>query len=182
MGPFEYLWLTLFIIFICIAFVRKYPKELGTTTLIFVALFLITYVGMPKLPKLLNDLSSQFLETPLSQRDMQHLLATIFSLTFVGIVFSSYAGQTFSFKGKPVGGARGFIYNLLVGVMNGYLIAGTLWFFQDYYQYPITDFHLLYLPLTSAGEQIANFLPPYVVPPAYWAILVAIMLLFRVRK
>lgn len=182
MGPFEFLWITVFIIFVFIAFVRGYNKELGATTLIFVALFLLTYLGIPKLPHLVNSLTQQAFHTKLTQREMEHLLANSFSLFFIAIVFASYAGDTFAFKGKPAKGLRGSFYNLLVGAMNGYLIAGTLWYFQDYYHYPITDFGILSLPLTNLGEQMANLLPPYVIPPIFWATLVAIMLIFKVRK
>ena len=66
--------------------------------------------------------------------------------------------------------------------MNGYLIAGAPWYFQDYYHYPITDFGILKLQLTHLGEQLANLLPPYVIPPIFWPVLVAVMLIFKVRK
>ena len=182
MGPFEYLWLTVFIIFVLIAFVRKYPKELGTTTMIFVILFLITFLAVPRLPGLINSIYQRLFDAPMPQRQMEHLLASTFTLIFVAVIFASYAGQTFSFPSKPATGFKGFIYNLLVGMLNGYLITGTLWYFQDKYNYPITDFGFLKLPLTETGEFLANYLPPYVVPPAFWAVLVGIMLLFRVRK
>ena len=182
MGPFEYLWLTVFLIFVLIAFVRGYNRELGTTTLIFVTLFLITYFGVPKLPGLISDLYQKIFHTPLPPRTLEHIMATGLSLFFIAIIFASYAGDTFAFKGKPVKGFRGFLYNLLVGAMNGYLISGTLWYLQDYFHYPVTDFGILQLPLTKTGEAIANFLPPYVVPPIFWAVLMGIMLIFRVRK
>jgi len=182
MGPFEYLWLTIFLIFVFIAFARGYSRELGTSTLIFVALFLITYFLVPKLPGMSNNLYQQFSSATLSQRTIEHIMATGLSVFFIAIVFASYAGDTFTFKGKPTRGFRGFIYNMLVGMMNGYLIAGTLWYFQDYFKYPVTDFGILQLPLTSTGEQIANYLPPYVTPPIFWAVLVGVMLIFRVRK
>jgi len=182
MGPFEYLWLSIFTIFVMVALVRKYPNELGTTIIIFATLFLITYLAAPKMPGLINSLYARVFDASVAQRQMQHALASIFSLGFMAAVFASYAGQTLSFPGKPAPGWKGSVYSLLVGVMNGYLISGTLWYFQDYYQYPIADFGLLYLPLTPTGETIAAFLPPYVVPPAFWGFLVAVMLLFRVRK
>ena len=182
MGPFEYLWLTVFIIFVLIAFVRGYHRELGTTTLIFTALFLISYLAIPRLPELVNHLYSSLFHTTLPERQMQHLLSSGLSIFFIAIVFASYAGDTFSFPGKPAKGVSGFLYNLLIGALNGYLIAGTLWYFQDYYQYPVTDFGLLQLPLTDLGEHMANFLPLYVVPSVFWAVLVAVMLIFRVRK
>ena len=182
MGPFEYLWLTVFVIFVLVALVRKYPNELGTTTIIFTILFLITFFLIPKLPGLVNDIYRRIFNTTMPERQMQHLMASLMSLIFIGSVFASYAGRTFAFPGKPAPGWRGTFYSLLVGMMNGYLISGSLWYFQDYYKYPITDFGLLYLPLTPLGEKMAAFLPPYVVPPIFWAVLVAIMLLFRVRK
>jgi len=182
MGPMEYLWLTIFAIFVLIAFVRGYNKELGTSTLIFVALFLITYFGVPKLPELINDLYQKLFGAPLSERTLQHVMAAGLSIFFIAIIFASYAGDTFSFKGTPAKGFKGFLFNLMVGVMNGYLIAGTLWYLQDYFKYPITDFGILKLPLTPFGETLAGFLPPYVVPPIFWAVLVGIMLIFRVRK
>ena len=182
MGPFEYLWLTVFVIFILIAFVRGYHRELGTTTLIFVALFLITYFAVPKLPEIINKLYRETFHTSLSQRTIEHIMASGLSVFFIAIIFASYAGDTFAFKGKPAKGFTGFLYNLLVGAMNGYLIAGTLWYLQDYFHYPVTDFHILQLPLTTTGEHIANFLPPYVVPPIFWAVLVGVMLIFKVRK
>ncbi len=182
MGPFEYLWLTVFFIFVLIAFVRGYNKELGTTTLVFVALFLITYFGVPKLPDLISDLYLKFFNTPLPQRTIEHIMSAGLSIFFIAIVFASYAGDTFAFKGKPAKGFRGFFFNLLVGVMNGYLIAGTLWYLQDTFNYPVTDLGILQLPLTPLGETMAQYLPPYVVPPIFWAVLVGIMLIFRVRK
>ncbi len=182
MGPFEFLWLSIFIIFVFITFVRGYNRELGTITLIFVALFLITYLGVPRLPGIINGVYGKVFHKAMPQRQMEHLLSTTLSLAFIAIIFSSYAGETFSFKGKPAKGSTGAIYNLLVGSVSGYLITGTLWYFQDFYRYPIADLGILHLPLTSTGEHIANFLPPYVIPPLFWAILVAIMLIFRVRK
>ncbi len=182
MGPFEYLWLTVFLIFVFIAFARGYNRELGTSTLIFVALFLITYFAVPKLPQIINELYQKFFHTALPQRTNEHVMASGLSIVFIAIVFASYAGDTFSFKGKPAKGLRGAVYNLAVGAMNGYLIAGSLWYFQDYFKYPVTDFGILKLPLTPTGELLANYLPPYVVPPIFWAVLVGIMLIFRVRK
>jgi len=182
MGPFEFLWFTVFIIFILIAFARGYARELGTTTLIFVALFLITYLAVPKLPAAINEIYHKLFHSTLPQRQMEHLLSAGLSLVFIAIVFASYAGETFTFKGKTAKGMQGRFYTLLVGAVNGYLISGSLWYFQDNYNYPIADLGILHLPLTPLGEQIANYLPPYVVPPAFWAILVAVMLIFKVRK
>ncbi len=50
MGPLEILFIAIVIIFILISLARGYLKELGVTTMIFVALFIITEFGVKYLP------------------------------------------------------------------------------------------------------------------------------------
>lgn len=173
MGPLEILWATVAIFFIFIAFVRGYSKELGVTTMIFAALFLITYFGEGYLPRVLDNFAN------FDDRTKDHLLSSLFSLIFIGILFASYAGVTFGFYGNER--RSNPLLNFLVGGLNGYLVAGTLWYFQDRYLYPAADLGLLKLPLSNLAETLANFLPPYVVPPMFWAGMILLMLLFRVR-
>jgi len=182
MGPFEYFWFLVFVFFIFIALVRGYNRELGATTMIFVALFLITYLLEPRLPTIVSKSYRQVMKASLSPRQLDNYLANLYSVTFIAIIFASYAGETFSLKGKPAPGWRGAVYNILIGAVNGYLVAGTLWYFQDKFHYPSASLGILNLPLTQMGEHLANFLPPYVIPPIFWAVLVTIMLLFRVKN
>lgn len=186
MGPLEILWAMVVIFFIFIAFARGYGNELGVTTLIFVALFIITQFAQDYLPRLVAMIVPRLgSEDP--SRTSEHLLSTILSIFFISILFASYAGTTFNLPG--VGGRRNNLLNLLVGLLNGYLVAGTLWYFQDFYKYPVADLTnkagqplLLDLPLTPLAEQLAELLPPYVAPPMFWAAMVMLLLLFRVRK
>ena len=61
-------------------------------------------------------------------------------------------------------------------MINGYLIAGSLWYFQDAYGYPVADFTnmpglptLLELPLTPTAQAMTAILPPAIVPSLAWA-------------
>ena len=95
---------------------------------------------------------------------------------------SAYAGSTLAFPGEAKKGGAGIIINLLVGLLNGYLVAGTLWWLQDINDYPVAETDILALPLTSWAETFANYLPPYIVPSIFWAVMVVVMLILRIRR
>lgn len=188
MGPLEILWLAVVIFFIFVALVRGYPKELGVTTLIFAALFLITFFFDRFLPEIMERIVAFFDLNP-SADGIDHFYSFFYSAVFLAIVFSAYAGQTFAFEGTARKGAEGFFLNVAVGLLNGILVAGTLWYFQDKYGYPIADFKwpsgnpiFLTLPLTPLAEKLTELLPPYVVNPIFWGALLMLMLIARVRK
>lgn len=188
MGPLEILWLAVVIFFIFVALVRGYPKELGVTTLIFAALFLITFFFDRFLPGLIERIVDFFNLNP-SPRGIEHFYSFLYSIVFLAIVFSAYAGQTFAFEGTARKGAEGFFLNFAVGLLNGILVAGTLWYFQDKYNYPIADFKwpggtpiFLTLPLTPLAERLSELLPPSVVNPIFWGALLMFMLIARVRR
>jgi len=182
MGPFEILFLTIIIVFILISLARGYLRELGTTTMIFVALFIITEFGVKYLPQLLERVYGLFNVT-LTTRTEQHWIAITLSLLLIAVVFASYAGfNTFAFRGVRQRGFAGFVIGVLVGGLNGYLFGGTLWWLQDITNYPVVDLGILILPLTNSGEILAQYLPPYLVPPMFWAVMVMIMLILRVRR
>jgi len=182
MGPLEILWACIIVFFVFFALVRGYAQELGVTTLIFAALFIITQFGEKYVPAILVLIVQRTGSAALSPRTQEHILSIFFSLFFIIVVFASYAGETFTLKGRSkTSGPAALMLNILVGLLNGYLVAGTLWYFQDVYEYPVVDLHLLQLPLSDFAETAANFLPPYVVPPLFWAGMVMLLLLFRVK-
>jgi uncharacterized membrane protein required for colicin V production len=182
MGPLEILFLAIIVFFILISLARGYLKELGVTTMIFVALFIITEFGVKYLPQLLERVYG-FLNVTLTTRAEQHWIAITLSLLLIVVVFATYAGfSTFAFRGAQQRGFAGFVIGVLVGALNGYLFGGTLWWLQDITYYPVVDLGILLLPLTATGEFLAQYLPPYLLPPMFWAVMVMIMLILRVRK
>jgi hypothetical protein len=115
---------------------------------------------------------------------LNFLIAGFFTLLFIAAIFASYAGRVlFLFPGKPAEAPWGTFLSLLVGLVNAYLISGTLWYFQDQYQYPIKLFVLIEdWRLSEAAVTLTQYLPPRLFDnPAYWIIPVAILLFMRVR-
>ena len=116
------------------------------------------------------------------QDTLNGLLAFSFSAAFIAIVFASYAGRTLHFSGVPATQPGKFLLDLSVGLLNGYLIAGTLWYIQNLFGYPFGGF-TGYRP--AADRTCAShdqLLPPNLVSnPVYWIVPVVILLILMVR-
>jgi hypothetical protein len=118
-----------------------------------------------------------------NQQELSELfLMLAFQLVFVRSVFASYAGRTLDFGGIPAPPPQGTLLSMAVGVLNGYLVAGTLWFYLDKFQYPVQSFGWVHLPLTPTGLSMVEFLPQKVFEsPSYWMVPVAVLVILRVR-
>ena len=55
---------------------------------------------------------------------------TFYTVMFAAIVFMGYQGETFGLPIK-LSRAPGLIFGLFAGMLNGWLIAGNLWYFLD---------------------------------------------------
>lgn len=184
MGPVELLYITIGVIVALIGLARGYAKELGNTTIILVSIFVLTFFeGI-----ITNLLRSILLRVPgllSGPEDVQTealLLSGIFTLAFVVIVFASYAGRTLDMGGKPAKPPVGTIYTALIAGLNGYLVAGTIWYYQHVYDYPLQAFGLVQLPLTTTAQKMVEILPQTLFPsPIYWMVPVSILLLLRIR-
>lgn len=120
MGPIEFVFLTIFLTFGIIGVVRGYHRELGVTTMLLLALFVLELLN-EKYQIALNRLLGIFVNNnPAALTSARSLL---FCIILIVIVFISYEGETLSFPGK-----RGRIFfDLGSGLLNGYLFAGSLW-------------------------------------------------------
>lgn len=199
MGPVEGFYLAIAGIVLLIGMARGYKRELGNTlvfigaVLIFAAIYDVAWEPITAAAaSILPDESAGL------------VLSALFNIVFLIIVFSSYAGNTLDFQGQSAPAPGGFIISLLVGMLNGYLVAGTFWFFQAIFNYPIRrifDWFLPVVPECQAPALIANDLtaatacvnefiindsplmwPPVLFPnPVFWAIPLAIMIILKVR-
>jgi hypothetical protein len=74
------------------------------------------------------------------------------------------------------------LISLIIGMLNGYLIAGTLWYYQDAFNYPIGQLVTFQNTLTETATTLVNYLPPTLFDnPVYWIVPVAVLLIIRVR-
>jgi hypothetical protein len=184
MGPVEILFITIGFIVTLIGLARGYAKELGNTTIILVAIFVLTFFETT----IVNLLTAVLVRVPgllANPDDIQAqslLLSAILTVAFVAIVFASYAGRTLDMGGKPAKPPVGTIYTALIALLNGYLVGGTIWYYQHAYDYPLQSLGLVELPLTNGAQTMIEFLPQTIFPSAiYWMVPVAVLLLLRIR-
>ena len=153
------------IVFVAVlGMVRGFLKELGVTLPLLVMLLLMIQVeniiGEDEMPALVDN-ALGFLGTTLDLQTQHLLLVAAYTLIIGVVTYISYHGETLAFKGTPPKGVPGWALGLLVGAVNGYLFAGTIWFYLDKYQYPIDRyawFNSEYM--TSFARDIIPFLPP----------------------
>lgn len=180
MGPIEITFITIALIVTLIGLARGYVKELGSTLIILVAIFMLTYFE-EQLSGIFSGIGERLFGLD-GEDQVNALLSVLYSLIFIAIVFSAYAGRTLAFNGKPAPPPQGTILSLLIGLLNGYLIAGTLWYYQHVYNYPIGQWTTFQNQLTDTAQTLVNYLPPGLFDsPVYWIVPVAILLIIRVR-
>ena len=137
MGPIEAMWGMLIIVFTLVGLVRGFLKELGVLTVLIVALFGLD-LAIPRLENLINGgvLTKVGINPPVpGTHSTDLLLWLIFSVVIVLVVFVSYQGETLSFEGTPPRFPIGTLLSALVGLVNGYLITGSLWWILNRYNY-----------------------------------------------
>ena len=121
MGPIEIVFIVVWAIFGSIGLVRGVWRELGVTTMMLIALLLVqlltTQFGArwdAVLGLLILDPSTHFV--------VKNLLALAFTVV---MAFISYQGETFNFPGK----GNNWFFSLGAGLLNGYLLAGSAWYY-----------------------------------------------------
>lgn len=182
MGPLEVFFITIGLLIALIGLARGYKRELGSTLLILVAIFVLTFFE-ERIVGVFTTAGDQLLTVVGTRSELNNLLLMLaFQLVFAIIVFASYAGRTLEFPGTPAPPPVGTLFDLAVGALNGYLISGTLWYYLDRFGYPVQSFGWVRLPLTSTGQALVQLLPERIFEsPAYWMLPVAVLLFLRVR-
>ncbi len=184
MGPIETLWVAIILVFIVVALARGYPNELGVTLMMFAALLLL--VGFGAEIEMIADalLSSQFGFHFREQPGIDVFLWLFYTTSFMAVVTASYLGKTFGYPVKPITGPAGTILSILVGLVNGYLFTGTVWYYMDRYNYPLAE-RLGYVDVskfTPVAKVWLQILPPKIFTTEMFILIVVLLLLLRVRK
>jgi hypothetical protein len=180
MGPIELLYVTIGVIITLIGLARGYVKELGSTLIILSALFLLTFFEDEILDGL-EYIGCNILNFG-CYNELNGFYSLVFTTIFVAIVFAGYAGKTLTFRGTPVKQPGRFFLDISVGALNGYLIAGTLWYYQDIFGYPLRGITGFQEPLTMQAQRMIQYLPPNLFSnPVYWIVPVVILLIISVR-
>lgn len=168
MGPIEIVFLVIVAIFIAIAFVRGYSRELGVTTMLLIALFVLEFLN-----ERYQTLVDQALNITTGQDAV--LRPWLFVLFLLVITFISYQGNTLGFPGS---GSRPF-FNFGVGLLNGYLFAGSIWYYLQQAGWPGLPVSQNY---SATYLALVRLLPPAVFSWPYFIGLAVILLIARVWK
>jgi hypothetical protein len=163
MIPIEYVALLLVLVFGLVGLARRFPLEFGAT---------IGFVAM----LLMFDLADRFLSGAISRGmagvgiadDPSLSLWAIYSAGIAMWVAFMYIGQTLRFPGSwPPGKLIGAGMDLSVGLLNGWLVIGTWWYYTDKLGYPIQRLGLYVPPLTPTAQSMIAFTPQALIPDAY---------------
>lgn len=140
------------LVFGVIGYMRGLPKELISLAGIVLALFALFQFDGP--------LRGIFLANVPGQQKF-----IIQAIIFLGIAFFAYQtralGRRLNVSADGRDSLQSTVLGAIVGFLNGYLIFGSLWYFMDINQYPLSPF--IEAPLAGSPSAAAiNSLPLYV--------------------
>jgi len=183
MGPIETYFATIAIVFVFIGIARGYAKEISTTVIILVTIFLLDVIDSRLNPLLISGVRRIFPGFSQTSSASDLLLCSVYSILFIGAVFANYSGNSLNLGGRQARPPAGTYISALVGLMNGYLFAGTLWFYQELYNYPFKFFGRgIEQPLSPTAQAMVELLPQKLASNAgYLMIPIALILLLRAR-
>ncbi len=142
MIPVEYLWLALIIVFGVTGMGRGLWKELGVTTVLMLALFVLKFGW--------NQIGSKIVEAFPSQTPETTIMAIYYIVPVLFISFIAYEGITLTFPMREMKGVFKGLLGLPGGLLNGYLIVGTVWDMITQ-----ADYFGLEVPYGSTGATVA---------------------------
>jgi hypothetical protein len=148
MGPVEVVFLILIGLFGAIGVVRGWQRELGVTTMLLLALFVIEFV----------------LTTPIGQRVDSFLTGAGVSAEQLLVLQSS---------------SKNSFLSLMIGLLNGYLFAGSIWYYMARAGWPLVNVVPDYSQFYKFFVQI---LPPQIFGWQFFILVAVAMLILRVVR
>lgn len=154
MIPVEYFWGVLFLVFGAIGLVRGLMKELGASTILLLSLFAL-YIGWDQLGTRLVDI----VQGRATGATEATIIAVYYTVSMAIIAYVSYEGVVLEFPIREVQGPLKAAFGFLGGLLNGYLIVGTLWDVLARANYFLPKVSFLTGNPSSLHNSITRFLP-----------------------
>ncbi|MBN1135488.1 MAG: hypothetical protein JXM73_02835 [Anaerolineae bacterium] len=154
MIPVEYFWFALMFMLGIIGAVRGLTKELGATTILTLSLFVLKFAWNQFLPTITTLAES----APLGL-SLEMVKAIVFSIAIVFVAIISYEGIVLQFPFKDLKGLGKGFFGFLGGLLNGYVIIGTIWDVFAHADYFAPKASIVSQSLTSTHQAIVQFLP-----------------------
>lgn len=164
-----------------LGFSRGWSREVGSTIGILLAMLIIARFG-PILAGLTNQLGSAAVKGgPLIQiNQASPSRFWFYTLLFLVITYAAYQGETLALDIKG-GRAQESILGLFNGLINGYLIAGNVWYFLQQNNYQALG-PMITPPTAPRVMDLIRFLPPAIMPEPVVLVVLILLLLLRIIK
>jgi uncharacterized membrane protein required for colicin V production len=150
----EFCWLILVLVFAVIGAARGLGKELGTAAIVALSLFAL-WLGWDQAGNMVISLIKR---GPFKDLRSQEIKAIYYSLTICFIAFISYEGITLLFPIKLKGILKN-AFGFLGGLVNGYLIVGTIWNVAAQADYFLPQLKVVQPPFSDFHNTIVKYLP-----------------------
>lgn len=181
MGALEILILVFIVIFALVGLVRGYPKELGTTTGLLIALLVLSEWGEDIFLSVDSVLRSFTSLSFLASSYADFWQSAFYLGLLVALVFLSYHGETLAFRGTPPPGPLGVVMNAANGAVNGYLISGTIWYYLHLFNYPLRIPGLFPPNFGDITRSLLSLSPVVLLQP-HLLLFIAFLLLMRIFR
>jgi hypothetical protein len=146
MVPVEYVWISLILALGAVGMTRGLRRELGATTILLLSLFAL-YMGQELI---LNRLAPTLQSGFLAGFPEGTLVAIYYTSIILFVTFISYEGIVLQFPIKQQTGIGKAIFGFFGGLLNGYLVAGTIWNVTAKASY-----YGIKVPMGTSGNMIA---------------------------
>ena len=171
MGPVEIVFIAVWLLFRFIGLVRGIWKELGVTVMLFIGLLFLQVVAGP-FAKYWATFIGIFSSDPTTQKVISNMIAVAVMLI---VAFISYQGEVLTYPGK----GDNWFFSLGIGLLNGWLLAGSIWYYFDKAGWPGG---FVNSPFSQYYTTMVKLLPPAVLSWQALVLLVVFMMILRVLK
>lgn len=172
MGPVESVFLVVIALFGAIGIVRGWSNELGVTTMLLLTLFVITFLFPTGTAGRVDAL---LLRVGVEENQLIVITSLIAVVLLLAVTFVSYQGVGLTYPG----GKKNNLLSLLIGLVNGYLLAGSVWYYLERANWPLVN---VTEPFSEFYEFFSQILPPAIFPWQFFILLAVAMLILRVIK
>jgi len=155
MIPVEYFWFALVFMLGIIGAVRGLAKELGVTTIVALCLFVLKFAWSQFLPTV-----TKLAEGAPLGLSLEGIRAIVFSVVIIFVAVISYTGIVLQFPFKSFGKMGTGFFGFLGGLLNGYMVVGTVWDVVAHASYFVPKTSIVSTEtLTSVHQSIVGLLP-----------------------
>jgi uncharacterized membrane protein required for colicin V production len=174
MVPLEWMMILFWLCFAIVGLARQFPRELGAT-IVFTGMILAFDLAGTHLGNLTFSILSK-----LGLASDENLVKWfVYSLIIVAVICWTYIGETLSYSGVwAPGPILGRVFDVFIGLFNGWLVLGTWWYYSNALSYPMQKLGWFVAPLDALATELLKWLPLSLVPDQGSTIYITAFLLF----